>query len=241
MDEIERFENWLKTTITEKRKSESTAYNYARAIKRVEMHYKEVSGCYLDLFDTPIERAKEIEQMYLQKGKFSDFGNSGKGTVRNALSALIRYRINPVNEQSLENFQEEEIDVFPNFHYEKDLQETILFQINELFPTYKIYGDDSEEGVKYRIGGKEIDILLESSDGKSLLIIELKAGKASEKVYGQIAMYYGLIKKRFPEKEIFGLIIAQEISEELIFAGSLSDTISFMNYSLKVNLSSVEC
>lgn len=54
-------------------------------------------------------------------------------------------------------------------------------------------------------------------------------------------MYYGLIKKRFPEKEIFGLIIAQEISEELIFAGSLSDTISFMNYSLKVNLSSVEC
>lgn len=235
MNETEKFEIWLKTTTSEKRKTDSTAYNYSRAIKRIEQHYKETTGENIYLFHTPIELAEKLLQKYSLNGEYSEFGKYGNGTIRNALSALIRYRKISPNIEIDTDFQSE-VEEFPNFHYENDLQETILFQINELFPDYKIFGDNSEEGVKYRIEGKEIDILLESLDGESLLIIELKASKANEKVFGQIAMYYGLIKKKYPAKNIRGLIIAQEIADELLYAGGLSEKISFMTYSLQVKL-----
>ncbi len=235
MNETEKFEIWLKTTTSEKKKTNSTAYNYSRAIKRIEQHYKETTGENIYLFLTPIEVAEKLLQKYSLNGEYSEFGKYGNGTIRNALSALIRYRkISPKIE--FDNDSQNDFEELPNFHYENDLQETILFQINELFPDYMIFGDTSEEGVKYRIEGKEIDILLESIDGTSLLIIELKAGKANEKVFGQIAMYYGLVKKKYPTKNIRGLIIAQEIADELLYAGGLSEKISFMTYSLQVKL-----
>ena len=239
MNETEKFEIWLKNTTSEKRKSDSTAYNYSRAIKRIEQHYMEKTSDNINLFTTPIDKAEKLLQKYSINGEYSEFGKYGNGTIRNAFSALIRYRKDsPMIE--LGNDYQNDVEDFPNFHYENDLQETILFQINELFPDYKVFGENSEEGIKYRIEGKEIDILLESNDGTSLLIIELKAGKANEKVFGQIAMYYGLVKNKFPNKNIRGLIIAQEIAGELLYAGGLSEKISFMTYSLQVKLLSIK-
>jgi len=40
----------------------------------------------------------------------------------------------------------------------------MVLQINELFPEYKIYGENSE-GIEYLIESKKIDILLEKDDG----------------------------------------------------------------------------
>ena len=238
MNEREQFEMWLKNTTTERKKSDTTAYNYSRAIKRISNNYREMTGKSIDLFKDSLDIVSQLEKKYALNGEYSSFGQNGNGTVRNALSALIRFRRNfrpeQLNEEMIEEY--EEYEELPNFHYESDLQETIQFQINELFPNYKIFGENCEEGIKYKIEGKEIDILLEGLDGNSLLIVELKAGKASEKVFGQIAMYFGLVKKRFPNKDIKGIIIAQEISEGLINAGFLSDKISFMSYSLQVKL-----
>ena len=239
MDNREKFENWLKTTTTERTKKSSTAYNYSMAIRRIQEHFLETQGYSIDFFTCPLEQLEKATVSYSSTGEFAEFGYQGKGTIRNALNSLFRYRKSP----EILNPEIEYIDAndeeYPNFHYESDLQETILFQLNSLFPDYKIFGKDNDEGVKYRIGGKEIDILLESNDGKSLLILELKAGKAREKVYGQIAMYYGLLKTQFPEKDIKGIVIAQEISEELLNASILSDKISFMSYLLEVKLTEV--
>ena len=238
MDNRERFEIWLKTTTTERTKKSSTAYNYASAIRRIHENYRENTGVLIDFFTCPIEQLEEATSLYSLNGKFSEFGKQGKGTIRNALNSLLRYRKSPeILITEIEDIEDDE--EAPNFHYENDLQETILFQLNDLFPDYKIFGKDNEEGIKYRIGGKEIDILLESNDGNSLLILELKANKAREKVYGQIAMYFGLLKTQFPEKDIRGIIIAQEISDELLNAGILSDKISFMSYLLEVKLTEV--
>lgn len=239
MDNRAKFENWLITTRTERQKKESTAYNYSIAIKRIAEHYYENTKISIDFFTSPIELIEKAESLYGINGEYSVFGQQGNGTIRNALAALIRFRKSPDILIEKEVYEEGEDETFPNFHYENDLQETILFQINDLFPEFRIYGRDNEEGIKYKIGGKEIDILLESKDGKSLLIIELKAGTAKEKVFGQIAMYYGLIIKEFPEKDVKGLVIAQEISSELINAGLLSDKISFMSYLLQVNLTNI--
>jgi hypothetical protein len=48
---------------------------------------------------------------------------------------------------------------------------------------------------------------------QSLLAIELKSGVADFKVFGQMSMYVGLLKQRFPDKEVKGLIISGSIDE----------------------------
>jgi len=87
------------------------------------------------------------------------------------------------------------------FAYEKDLQPSLCAQITELFPEYQIFGNGLL-GIEYQIGGRRIDVLLESKDGQKLLAVELKSGMADFKVFGQISMYIGLLTEQFPNKNI---------------------------------------
>ncbi len=110
----------------------------------------------------------------------------------------------------------------------------MVSQINELFPEYKIIGENNE-GVEYLIGGKRIDILLEKHNG-DLLVIELKSGIANYKVFGQISMYIGLLMDKFPERKIKGFIIAGEMDESLRNAIKTTDKIGLKTYKMKLEL-----
>jgi hypothetical protein len=125
--------------------------------------------------------------------------------------------------------------IIQNFTYEKDLQNSLAYQAESLFPGYKIYGNNLD-GMEYQIGGKRIDLLLENKNENKLLVIELKADVADFKAYGQICMYFGLLKKQFPNKEINGIIIAGEIDESLRNAASISDKIKLMTYKMELTL-----
>lgn len=122
-----------------------------------------------------------------------------------------------------------------NFAYEKDLQQTLCMQVYELFPGYDIFGG-VEVGIEYPIGSRRIDILLEKTDDKSLLIVELKAGLADYKVFGQISMYLGLIKRKFSERLVEGVIIAGEIEESLVQAAETNSAIKLMTYQMSLKL-----
>jgi len=143
------------------------------------------------------------------------------------------------NNLSVENevLDEEDLDYIEtsnNFSYEKDLKKSMVSQISELFPEYKIYGENNE-GVEYLIEGKKIDILLEKNNG-NLLAIELKSGTANYKVFGQLSMYLGLLMDRFPEKEIRGSIVAGEIDNTLKSATRTSELITLKTYKMKLEL-----
>ncbi len=121
-----------------------------------------------------------------------------------------------------------------NFSYEKDLKASMVSQIKEFFPDYKIYGENNE-GIEYLIGSKRIDILLEKDDG-SLLAIELKSGIANYKVFGQLSMYLGLLMDKFPEKEIKGCIVAGKIDDTLKSATRTTDLVSLKTYRMRLEL-----
>lgn len=122
-----------------------------------------------------------------------------------------------------------------NFAYEKDLQQTLCMQVPELFPGYEIFGG-VEVGIEYPIGTRRIDVLLENADDKSLLIVELKAGLADYKVFGQISMYLGLIKRKFSERLVEGVIIAGEIEESLVQAAETNSSVKLMTYQMSLKL-----
>jgi RecB family endonuclease NucS len=133
---------------------------------------------------------------------------------------------------------EEEIESPMNFTYEKDLQTALVRQAEKLFNGYKIYGENLD-GIEYTISGKRIDLLLKNHSNNSLLAIELKSGIADFKVFGQIAMYLGLLSNEFPDKKLFGLIIAGKIDDSLKNACLITDKIKLMTYKMELTLDDV--
>lgn len=102
-----KFEEWMKDV---EKKLPSTAYNYARSIDKISKHYSENTGRYLDIYnETDLDLLKNIAKEYGLEGKYSDFGNYGNGTVRNAIATYIRFLESIETEQKLETFSQENL------------------------------------------------------------------------------------------------------------------------------------
>ena len=67
-------------------------------------------------------------------------------------------------------------------------------------------------GQQYPTDTGPIDILAISKDNKTLLVVELKKGRASDAVVGQCQRYMGYVKEELAEKnqDVKGVIIAFE-------------------------------
>ncbi len=114
------------------------------------------------------------------------------------------------------------------FTYERDLHNTLESQIDELFYNYELIGSE------YSIGDVRLDLLLQHEE--ELLVVELKAGIATYEVFGQISMYIGVVKSKYPEHVVKGLIIASEIHKGLVAACSTNNLIECKKYKMKLSL-----
>lgn len=251
------FETWMRQN---DRKKQSTAYQYARALDRISAHYSQKTGRLIDLKKTRNpDEVQPICDDYAIGGRFSKFGGEGNGTNRNAIAAYVRYlrdqrsraslpetstetaaeSENEIENEISEGLEEpllvEQFDFSGTFTYERDLQTSLIAEIPRIFEGYSIYGEGME-GIEYSIDGKRIDVLLEQSDGNGLLAIELKAGIADFRVFGQMSMYLGLLAKDFPGREIKGVIIASEIDDSLRSACSITDRVSLKTYKMRLEL-----
>jgi hypothetical protein len=126
-----------------------------------------------------------------------------------------------------------------SFTYEQDLQNSLISQAEDLFPGYQIYGTNGE-GIEYTINGKRIDLLMENLKENKLLAIELKAGKADFKVFGQISMYLQLLEETFNGKNISGVIIASEIDETLKITSRRDEQLNLMTYRMELKLNEIQ-
>lgn len=88
---VETFQKWL---VEKDNKTSKTAYSYRIAIPNLQDHYSNLEGSAIDFFQIPIEKLDQINERYGLNGDQFDFGNKSKGTYRNALNALLRYRKN---------------------------------------------------------------------------------------------------------------------------------------------------
>jgi len=231
----DKFKKWLIHT----KKSKNTAYSYAISINNISHHYSQNESVNIDIYKiTDINLLSKISKCYSQTGKYKEFGNKGAGTKRNAIARYVEFftwdvtSTKSTSKKDEENLNNKETQ---NFSYEKDLQISLCSQISELFPQYKIYGENSE-GIEYSIENRRIDVLLENIETNDLMVVELKAGVADYKVYGQIAMYIGLLQNNFKSKNVSGVIIAGAIDDSLKQAASISSTVDLRTYFMKIKL-----
>ena len=121
------------------------------------------------------------------------------------------------------------------FALEKHLEDFLVanWKSTELSMNYDIYEDEGEiVGQQYMTDTGPIDILAISKDRKELLVIELKKGRVSDVVVGQIQRYMGYAKEELCEEgqSVKGLIIGLEDDNKIRRALSVTTRISFYRY-----------
>ncbi len=109
----------------------------------------------------------------------------------------------------------------------------------DLGKRYDIYTEDGEVvGQQYKVDTGAIDILAISKDKKELLVVELKRGRASDVVVGQILRYMGYALEELAEKgqAVKGVIIAFEDDKRIRRALVATNNIEFYRYQVSFNL-----
>ncbi len=134
--------------------------------------------------------------------------------------------------------EEEEVQPSLNeFAYEKDLQNFLAKNLHLVETGLRLYEDEGIKGIEFPVGGRFIDILALDRNN-NYLIIELKVSKGYDRVVGQLLRYMTWIKKNHAEEgqKVRGVIVARNISEDLLLACSELPDIQLFEYQLSVNL-----
>ena len=144
--------------------------------------------------------------------------------------------------ETVEHLEPDEVLEDPTaFALEKHLEHFLVenWSKTELGATYDIYIEDGQlVGQQYPSDTGPIDILAISKDKKTLLVVELKRGRASDRVVGQIQRYMGYVKDELAEtdQQVKGVIIALEDDLRIRRALSVAQNIEFYRYQLSFKL-----
>jgi restriction system protein len=165
-----------------------------------------------------------------------------QGTVTNitASSDEIEKLIGGGSEQVIYSTDETVEDPLA-FAMEQHLEDFLVknWAFTELGKAYDIYNEDGESvGQQYLTDTGPVDILAVSKDKKTLLVVELKKGRASDVVVGQILRYMGYVQEELAEKgqNVKGVIIALDDDQRIRRALKITPTIEFYRYQVNFKL-----
>lgn len=127
------------------------------------------------------------------------------------------------------------------FAMEKHLEDFLVqnWAQTELGKEYDVYAEEGESvGQQYLTDTGPLDILAISKDKKRLLVVELKKGRASDVVVGQILRYMGYVQEELAEtgQTVSGVIIALEDDQRIRRALSVVPAIIFYRYEISFKL-----
>jgi RecB family endonuclease NucS len=123
------------------------------------------------------------------------------------------------------------------FAYEADLRNYLAKNLSIIEPGLKLYQEEGITGVEFDVGGRRIDILAVDAKG-ALVVIELKVSRGYDRVVGQLLRYMAWIRKNLaePGHQVRGVIIAREMSEDLLLACSSLAGVQLFEYELSLKL-----
>jgi restriction system protein len=127
------------------------------------------------------------------------------------------------------------------FALEKHLEDFLVqnWPQTELGKEYDIYEEDGERvGQQYLTDTGSIDILAISKDKNRLMVVELKKGRASDAVVGQVLRYMGYVQEELAEADqtVRGAIIALEDDQRTRRALAVVPAIDFYRYQINFKL-----
>lgn len=123
------------------------------------------------------------------------------------------------------------------FAYERDLQNYLARNLHHLEAGLRLYEDEGLTGIEYNAGGRRIDILAIDKNGR-FVVVELKVSRGYDRVIGQLLRYMGWVEANLCEgKPVRGMIIANEITEDLVLATShIADRVKLFEYAISFTI-----
>ena len=146
-----------------------------------------------------------------------------------------------IGQSNIPEGEDEEEPVTPSaqnqFAYETDLRNYLVKNMSSLEEGLRLYEEEGIVGIEFPVGGRAIDILAVDRTG-ALVVIELKVSRGYDRVVGQLLRYVAWIKKNLAESQqrVRGVIVAREISEDLVLACSLVPNVELFEYELSLAL-----
>lgn len=127
------------------------------------------------------------------------------------------------------------------FVLEKHLEDFLVanWSQTDLGIEYDIFQEEGElRGQQYPTDTGNMDILAVSKDKTKLLVVELKKGRASDAVVGQIQRYMGYVKEELAEEHqsVEGVIIALDDDLRIRRALAVTNNIRFLKYQISFKL-----
>lgn len=185
-------------------------------------------------FPKAIERAEMSQSLQYSTGSIGTVSNITKYTEE--IEQLLGSN---VSEELVAT--DKDVEDPTVFALEKHLEEFLIhnWDNTELGRDYMIFEVDGElVGQQYRSDTGFIDILAISKDKKELLVVELKKGRASDVVVGQIQRYMGYVVEELAEEgqSVRGIIIALEDDLRLRRALKVAANIDFYRYQISFKL-----
>lgn len=126
------------------------------------------------------------------------------------------------------------------FAYERDLQNFLAKNLSLIEDGLELYIEEEINGIEFPVGNKFIDILAVDNN-KDYVVIELKVSRGHDRVVGQLLRYMGWIRKYHTDKDqkVRGIILAREISDDLLLACSEVSNVELYEYNLSVSLKQI--
>lgn len=185
-------------------------------------------------FDTLINRTDMSEGLRNSCGSIGTVSNISKHfeEIEKLLKGITEPHI-VATDDSIEN---------PTvFALEKHLEDFLVknWKRTDFSTEYDIYEEDGERvGQQFPTDTGPIDILAVSKDRKKLLVVELKKGRSSDVVVGQILRYMGFVRDELAENDqtVSGVIIALEDDQRTKRALAMVPEINFYRYEVSFKL-----
>lgn len=138
--------------------------------------------------------------------------------------------------------EDSEVDVEDDteqaFALESDLRDFLANNLATLEPGLKLYQESARSGVEYPIEDGRIDILAIDKNNRPV-VIELKLSRGRNRTIGQLSYYMGWVDEHFGKGPCRGMIVAREISEDLVVAVRRVPEVSLFRYRLSVSVENV--
>jgi hypothetical protein len=143
--------------------------------------------------------------------------------------------------QEEEREEPEEANEAAEFAYERDLQNFLAGNLHLIEPGLRLYEEEGITGIEFPVGGRFIDILAVDSQ-ENYVVVELKVSRGYDRVVGQLLRYMAWINKHQVDEgqRVRGIIVAREISEDLLLACSQIPNVALYEYELSVSLKQIE-
>ncbi len=210
-------------------------------VKKVEECYGSLdehfaNGTHQEIIETLKYSTKDKQENKPNPSKIK-FDGDIKGNLQSYRGAALWYLnfLNQTNDYVLQTKNVvDDINIYlpiedkqQRLSLERDMQVALRKNIASLESSLKIVDGGEERAVDSGL----IDITCE--DSNSLVVVELKAGKADSRAIAQILGYMGDLQEEDDEKPVRGILIAHDFDKRTKSAARVVPTLKLMKYSIE--------